>query len=58
MFNFLIIGNQKRLKNRLNVRTFVRINLENKKFNRSLLSSRGLEVIGLYVVSLKFAKFQ
>jgi hypothetical protein len=52
------MGYQKRLKNRLNVRSFVRINLENKKFNRSLLSSRGLEVIGLYVVSLKFAKFQ
>jgi len=29
MFNFLFIGYQKRLKNRLNVRSFVRIILEN-----------------------------
>ena len=36
MFNFLFIGNTKSLKNRLNVRSFVRIISENnKKINRS-----------------------
>jgi UDP-N-acetyl-D-galactosamine dehydrogenase len=54
MFDFLFMGNTKRLKNRLNVRSFVRIVSENN-INFMELGNKKIAIIGLGYVGLPLA---